>query len=85
MFENPRRGRQAKNLTTNVSKILDLKLSSEQIFFPKIVVGCPCGFHLIVQVVRPSGRLSSPFDDCMENGTYWHSFPGRSIRCQIND
>ena len=27
MFENPRRGRQAKNFTTNVPKILDLKLS----------------------------------------------------------
>ena len=32
MFENPRRGRQARNFTTNVPKILDLKLSSEQIF-----------------------------------------------------
>ena len=30
MFENPRRGRQAKNFTTNVPKILDL--NSEQIF-----------------------------------------------------
>ena len=33
MFENPRRGRQARKLTTNVPKILDLKSSSEQIFF----------------------------------------------------
>ena len=32
MFENPRRGRQARNLTTNVPKILDLNSSSEQIF-----------------------------------------------------
>ena len=32
MFENPRRGRRAKNFTTNVPKILDLKSSSEQIF-----------------------------------------------------
>ena len=32
MFENPRRGRQARNLTTNVPKILDFKSSSEQIF-----------------------------------------------------
>ena len=40
MFENPRRGRQAGNFTINVPKILDLKSSSEQIFFPKIVVGC---------------------------------------------
>ena len=32
MLENPRRGRQARNFTTNVPKILDLKSSSEQIF-----------------------------------------------------
>ena len=31
-FDNPSRGRQARNLTTNVPKILDLKSSSEQIF-----------------------------------------------------
>ena len=31
--ENPRRGGQARNLTTNVPKILDLKSSSEQIFY----------------------------------------------------
>ena len=31
-FENPRRGMQARNLTTNVPKILYLKSSSEQIF-----------------------------------------------------
>ena len=30
-FENPRRGMQARNLTTNVPKILYLKSSSEQI------------------------------------------------------
>ena len=32
MFENPWRGRQARDFTTNVAKILDLKSSSEQIF-----------------------------------------------------
>ena len=32
MFENPRRGKQARNFTRNVPKILDLKSSSEQIF-----------------------------------------------------
>ena len=32
MFENPRRGRQARNFTTNFPKILDLKSSSEQTF-----------------------------------------------------
>ena len=30
--ENPRRGREARNFTTNVPEILDLKWSSEQIF-----------------------------------------------------
>ena len=32
MFENPRRGRQTRNFTINVLKILDFKSSSEQIF-----------------------------------------------------
>ena len=32
MFENPTRGREAKNFTTNVPQILDLKSSFEQIF-----------------------------------------------------
>jgi len=41
MFENPRSGRQARNFTTNVPKILDLKSSSEQIFFRKSSLGAP--------------------------------------------
>ena len=41
MFENPRRGRQARNFTTNASKILDLKSSSEQIFSRKLPLGAP--------------------------------------------
>ena len=41
MFENPRRGRQATNLTKNDPKILDLKSSSEQIFFRKLSLGAP--------------------------------------------
>ena len=32
MFENPRRGRQARNFGKNIPKIVDLKLSSEQLF-----------------------------------------------------
>ena len=32
MFENPRRGREARNFKTKVPKILDLKLSTKQIF-----------------------------------------------------
>ena len=46
MFENPRRGRQARNFTTNFPKILDLKSSSEQIFSRKLPLGAPvqyCG------------------------------------------
>ena len=45
MFENPRRGRQARNVTTNVPKILDLKSSSEQIYFRKLSLGAPDEFH----------------------------------------
>ena len=41
MFENPRRGRQARNFTTNAPKILDRKSSSEQIFSRKLPVGAP--------------------------------------------
>ena len=41
MFKNPRRGMQARNFTTNVPKILDLKSSSEQIFFRKLSLGAP--------------------------------------------
>ena len=41
MFENPRRSRQARNFTTNVPKVLDLKSSSEQIFCGKLSLGAP--------------------------------------------
>ena len=41
MFENPRRGKQARNFTTNAPKILDLKSSSEQIFSRKLPLGAP--------------------------------------------
>ena len=41
MSENPRRGRQARNFGTNVSKILALKSSSEHIFFRKLSLGAP--------------------------------------------
>ena len=44
MFENPRRGRQAINFTTDVLKILDLKSSSEQIFFLNLSLGAPDTF-----------------------------------------
>ena len=41
MFENPTRGMQARNFTTNVPTILDLKSSSAQIFFRKLSLGVP--------------------------------------------
>ena len=41
MFENLKRGRQARNFTTTVPKILDLKSSSEQIFFRILSLGAP--------------------------------------------
>ena len=41
MFENPRRGRQARNFTENDPKILDLKSSSEQINFRTLSLGAP--------------------------------------------
>ena len=48
MFENPRRGRQARNFTTNVPKIVVLKSSSEQIF-SKILRWVPLGLFLFLQ------------------------------------
>ena len=44
MFENPRSGRQARNFTTNVPTILDLKSSSQQIFSRKLPLGAPDSF-----------------------------------------
>ena len=44
LFENPRRGMQARNFTTNVPKILDLKSSSDQIFPRKLSLGAPDTF-----------------------------------------
>ena len=41
MFENSRRGRQARNSTTNFPKILDLKSSSEQVFSRKLPLSAP--------------------------------------------
>ena len=62
MFENPRRGRQARNFTTNVPKILDLKSSSEQIFFRKLSLGAPVPLHVSVKMCdRESIKLHVTF------------------------
>ena len=50
MFENPRRGRQARDFTTNVPKILDLKSSSEQIFSRKLSLGAPVFLEMKIGV-----------------------------------
>ena len=41
MFENPRRGRQARNFTTNVPKILDLQIVFRRDIFRKLTLGAP--------------------------------------------
>ena len=41
-------GRQARNFTIDVSKILDLKSSSEQIFFRKLLLGAPDKYRFLV-------------------------------------
>ena len=59
MFENPRRGRQARNFKTNVPKILDIKSSSEQIFSEKMTLGAPDRSAFIV---RGSGHVQSGYN-----------------------
>ena len=57
MFENPRRGRQARNCTTNVPKILDLKSSSEQIFFRKLSLGAPDKYGRVLLNYHPQSPV----------------------------
>ena len=52
MFKNPRRGRQARNFTTTVRKILDLKSSSEQMFFEILTLGAS-------EIMSTEGTLSN--------------------------
>ena len=56
MFENPRRGRQARNLTTNAPKILDRKSSSEQIFSRKLPLGAREEFRDIFDFLQKKGK-----------------------------
>ena len=55
LLENPRRGMQARNFTTNVPKILDPKSSSEQIFFRKLSLAAPV--KLMVYKATMQARL----------------------------
>ena len=56
MFENPRRGRQVRNLTTNVPKILVPKSSFEQIFCRTLPLGAP-GKALSMSGVNNKNRM----------------------------
>ena len=58
IFENPRRGRQARNFATNVPKILVLKSSSEQIFSRKLPLGAPV--KRVFNVFRSKLSLGAP-------------------------
>ena len=58
MFENPRRGRQARNFTTNVPKILVFKSSSEQIFSRKLPLGAPVSWKRCWLVFSYHGKFS---------------------------
>ena len=59
-FVNPRRGRQARNLSENDPKILDVKSSSELIIFRKLSLGAPDK--------RQNNSLSISVDLCVIGG-----------------
>ena len=70
MFENPRRGRQARNFTTNVSKILDLKSSSGQIFFRKLSLGAPEIPLAKLETVKETVFIQMESLHCRQNRCY---------------
>jgi len=63
-FVNPRRSRQARNFITNVPKILDLKSSSEQIFFRKLSLGAPV-YREIENIPDDTHELQSDLFDSL--------------------
>ena len=71
MFTNPRRGRQARNFTKNVPKILDLKSSSEQI----LTLGAPVCADSI-KVMAPNSQLMNgkSFNTSLINFENTHGF-----------
>ena len=64
MFENPRRGRQGRNFTTNAPKILDLKSSTEQIFSRKLPLGAPDLLPRSVYILRFDCQFSEARSGC---------------------
>ena len=67
MLENARRVRQARNFSTNVPKILDLKSSSEQIFLRKLSLGAPAMALCIPEKNRQSNVPCTLWDEDGEN------------------
>ena len=68
MLENLRRSRQARNFTKNVKKILDLKSSSEQIYFRKLSLGAPDAItELSRTLFKPHGFFSCQRKHVQEN------------------
>ena len=99
MFENPRRGRQARNFTTNVLKILDLKSSSEHIFLenwrwvPLITVTLSLknvllflnGFGIWVSVPKKLSSIRTAWAICLEKIVVrLNSFERLSVPKKIN-
>ena len=67
MFENPRRGRQARNFATNAPKMLDLKSSSEQIFSRKLPLGAPEDLSFVTDLLVVINTLFVPGSKNTEN------------------
>ena len=64
MFKNPRRGRQARNFTTNVPrKILDVKSSYEQIFSKNLIAKQLSFLEFIVIVIGHSDGQTVAFEN----------------------
>ena len=87
MFKNPRRGRQARNFTTNVPKILDLKSSSEQIFSRKLSLGAPAVYIAeLISRYQPTRTLRSSscnylsVTKCSTNSYGDRSFAAASVK-----
>ena len=89
MFENPRRGKEARNFTTNVPKILDLKSSSEQIFFENWRWVPLCFCRRLLRVARvtwietwKTGPIFSSFNSALAkiiNKLLWLVLPGKFV------
>ena len=77
MFENPRRGRQARNFTTNAPKILDLKSSSEQIFSRKFPLGAP---ETSLKKTIPRRKLKNTTISAFVGSCAFHwPYPGKRV------